>query len=93
MKTDERDAIDTRVKEMLKIPSFLQRSFPPSVMFYIKTILLVQNSPSSIFSIFSIFFYSFLFNNILVVHFYLLAYLYHLLLDFLHYSSIFMLRL
>ncbi len=36
MKTDERDAIDKRVKEMWtreKIPSFFQRSFPPSVMF------------------------------------------------------------
>jgi hypothetical protein len=34
--TDERDAIDKRVKEMWtrgKIPSFFQRSFPSSVMF------------------------------------------------------------
>jgi hypothetical protein len=85
MRTGERDAIDMRVKEMWKEREdpffFFQRSFPPSVMFLIKAILLVQNSPNSIFSTFFtffIFFFSFLFSNILVVHFYLFAYLCHL---------------
>ncbi len=41
------------------------------------------------FSYFSCFSFLFFFYNILVVHFYLLAYLYHLLIDFLHYSFIF----
>jgi hypothetical protein len=82
MKTDERDAIDKRVKEMSEKREdlfflFSNDLFLHRLCFYINTILLVQNSPNSIFLLI---FHIFLFNNILVVHFYFLAYLYHLLL-------------
>jgi hypothetical protein len=94
MKTDERDAMDRRVKEMSEKredPFFSPTIFSSiGYVFKLKLSYWFKIHQIRFFHIFNMFsYFSFLFNIILVVHFYLLAYLYHLLLEFLHYSFIF----
>jgi hypothetical protein len=64
------------------LPFCSQRSFPPSVISYLKLFLLVQNSPKYLFFKYSFFFF---FNNILVV----LYCTWHILPVFIRFSSLF----